>query len=276
MLGTADYLAPEQALDSHTVDIRADIYSLGATFYYLLTGKTPFGEGTVAQKLFWHQSRKPKGVRELRPDVPVAVEAIIMKMMAKDPAGRYQTPAELADALAPLTQESIAAPPENEMPRLSPAASGKTGEGSHHDANEATAISSKPETPRALQNMGTSLAAKPYRPAASPAPLPSPPVPPPAPHVGNGVKAAPPAAPPPPVTQPAVQSAVATQAAPSPAPEPAVEADPEPEFAWQALASETEELTAGADDTAPTKEKPPGGRLAAAGEAQCACATRAS
>ena len=57
VLGTADYLAPEQALDSHAVDIRADIYSLGATFYFLLTGSPPFPEGSVAQKLIWHQNR---------------------------------------------------------------------------------------------------------------------------------------------------------------------------------------------------------------------------
>src|SRR5262245_47102122 len=56
VLGTADYLAPEQAMDSHTVDIRADIYSLGATFYFLLTGSPPFPEGSVAQKLIWHQN----------------------------------------------------------------------------------------------------------------------------------------------------------------------------------------------------------------------------
>ena len=63
VLGTADYLAPEQALDSHTVDIRADIYSLGATFYYLLTGSAPFPEGSVAQKLIWHQNRQPRPVQ---------------------------------------------------------------------------------------------------------------------------------------------------------------------------------------------------------------------
>ncbi|HEY8505377.1 MAG TPA: serine/threonine-protein kinase, partial [Gemmataceae bacterium] len=57
VLGTADYLAPEQAIDSHAVDIRADIYSLGATFYFLLTAHPPFSEGTVAQKLIWHQTR---------------------------------------------------------------------------------------------------------------------------------------------------------------------------------------------------------------------------
>src|SRR5206468_3952680 len=89
VLGTADYLSPEQAIDSHTVDIRADIYSLGATFYYLLTGKTPFGEGTVAQKLLWHQSRQPKPLTDYRNDVPAEVVQIISRMMAKEPSQRY-------------------------------------------------------------------------------------------------------------------------------------------------------------------------------------------
>ncbi len=124
VLGTADYLAPEQALDSHDVDIRADLYSLGATFYFCLTGNTPFNEGTVAQKLIWHQTRQPKPVRALRPEVPEDVAAIIEKLMAKDREQRYQTPAEVVEALAPWTQEPIGPPPEKEMPRLSPAASG--------------------------------------------------------------------------------------------------------------------------------------------------------
>src|SRR4029077_2617954 len=89
VLGTADYLAPEQAVDSHSVDIRADIYSLGATFYYLLTGRTPVGEGAVAQKLLWHQSRQPKPVTEYRKDVPPDLSAILLKMMSKEPADRY-------------------------------------------------------------------------------------------------------------------------------------------------------------------------------------------
>src|SRR5437764_7167730 len=92
VLGTADYLAPEQALDSHGVDIRADVYSLGATFYFVLTGRTPFGEGSVAQKLIWHQTRQPKPIRSLRPDVPEKLVAIVDRMMAKDPAGRYPAP----------------------------------------------------------------------------------------------------------------------------------------------------------------------------------------
>src|SRR5262249_47305601 len=68
--GTADYLAPEQVTDSHHVDIRADIYSLGGTFYFLLVGQPPFGEGSLPQKLIWHQLRDPAPLRERRPDVP--------------------------------------------------------------------------------------------------------------------------------------------------------------------------------------------------------------
>jgi len=127
VLGTADYLAPEQALDSHTVDIRADVYSLGATFYFTLTGKPPFAEGTVAQKLMWHQTRQPRSIRLTRPEVPEAVCAIIDKMMAKDPAQRYQTPLEIVEALAPFTQTPIAPPPESEMPQLSRAAMASDG-----------------------------------------------------------------------------------------------------------------------------------------------------
>ncbi len=124
VLGTADYLAPEQALDSHSVDIRADIYSLGATFYFCLTGRTPFAEGSVAQKLIWHQTRQPKSIRQLRPETPESIAALVERMMAKDPAQRPQSPMEVADAIAPWTQTPIPPPPEHEMPQLSPAAMG--------------------------------------------------------------------------------------------------------------------------------------------------------
>jgi serine/threonine protein kinase len=126
VLGTADYLAPEQALDSHAVDIRADIYSLGATFYFCLTGRTPFTEGSVAQKLIWHQTRAPKPIRSLRPEVTEQLVAIIDKMMAKDPTQRYQTPIEVAQALEPFTRTEIGPPPADEMPQLSPALMGGT------------------------------------------------------------------------------------------------------------------------------------------------------
>ncbi len=125
VLGTADYLAPEQALESHTVDIRADIYSLGATFYFLLTGSVLFPEGSVAQKLIWHQSRTPKPVKALRPDTPDEVVAVLARMMEKDADKRYQTPAEVMAALAPWVATPIPPPSDRELPVLSPAASGR-------------------------------------------------------------------------------------------------------------------------------------------------------
>jgi serine/threonine protein kinase len=122
VLGTADYLAPEQAMDSHSVDVRADIYSLGATFYYMLTGNPPFTEGTVAQKLIWHQTKPPKPIADYRKDVQPEIIAIVQKMMAKDPTNRFQTPTEIALALEPFVRTPIAPPSDDEMPRLSPAA----------------------------------------------------------------------------------------------------------------------------------------------------------
>src|SRR5262249_40656756 len=126
--------------DSHGVDIRADVYSLGATFYFLLTGRTPFGEGTTAQKLIWQQTRRPKPITDVRADVPAGMLAVIDKMMDKDRARRYRTPAEVADALAPWVQGPIDPPSEGELPQLSLAASG-AGPGA-----EPTQISS-PQTP---------------------------------------------------------------------------------------------------------------------------------
>jgi len=122
VLGTADYLAPEQAVDSHEVDIRADIYSLGATFYYCLTGKPPFGEGTVAQKLIWHQTKQPKPLLQIRSDIPERLVAVIEKMMSKDAAQRYQRPVEIFDAVGALTETPISPPKTAEMPALSLAA----------------------------------------------------------------------------------------------------------------------------------------------------------
>jgi serine/threonine protein kinase len=127
VLGTADYLAPEQALDSHTVDIRADIYSLGATFYFLLSGSPPFPEGSVAQKLIWHQNRPPRPLKSLRGDVPDELAAAVERMMAKDPAARFQTPAEVVRALAGWVTTPIPPPAERELPALSPAVAGGQG-----------------------------------------------------------------------------------------------------------------------------------------------------
>ena len=95
VLGTADYLAPEQALDSHTVDARADLYSLGCTLYFMVTGQPPFTEGTLAQRLIAHQMKTPTAVESLRVDLPRSLAAIIRKMMEKQPDDRYATAAEI-------------------------------------------------------------------------------------------------------------------------------------------------------------------------------------
>ncbi len=99
VLGTADYLAPEQALDSHTVDARADIYGLGCTMYFLLTGRPPFIEGTLTQRLMAHQTKTPPAIESLRTDTPASLAAIVRKMMAKKPEDRHTTARETADAL---------------------------------------------------------------------------------------------------------------------------------------------------------------------------------
>ena len=99
VVGTVDFLAPEQARDASSVDIRADLYGLGCTFYYLLTGQPPFNGATVTNKLFKHALEEPERVEHLRPEVPPTVAVVIRKLMAKRPDDRYQTPAELAVAL---------------------------------------------------------------------------------------------------------------------------------------------------------------------------------
>ena len=134
VLGTADYVAPEQALNSHDVDIRADIYSLGCTFYFLLTGSVPFPGGKSAQKLIAHQTKEPEPIRNQRADVPEEMEALVAQMMAKDPANRPQTPAEVVEALGPWTGTAIPPPADDEMPQLCPAARGVRG-GRHRSTN---------------------------------------------------------------------------------------------------------------------------------------------
>jgi serine/threonine-protein kinase len=92
LTGTADYVSPEQARNASIVDTRSDIYSLGCTFVYLLTGEPPFPGRTLMQKLLQHQQAPPPPLRVMRPDVPEELEQIVHKMMAKDPADRYQIP----------------------------------------------------------------------------------------------------------------------------------------------------------------------------------------
>ncbi|QGJ70570.1 Serine/threonine protein kinase [Planctomycetales bacterium 10988] len=99
MLGTADYLSPEQAVDSHNVDARADIYSLGCTMYFLLTGHPPFSEGSMALRLMKHQTEPPPPISNDRPDVPEALVKICDHTMEKAAEDRYQSAGEIAKDL---------------------------------------------------------------------------------------------------------------------------------------------------------------------------------
>jgi serine/threonine protein kinase len=119
VLGTADYLAPEQAV-SNVVDVRADIYSLGGTMYFMLTGQTPFPDGTIAAKLVAHRMREPQPVESFRSDVPPGVLDVLRRMMAKEAVDRYQEPIEVAEALAEWANQPVAPPPDREMPGLCP------------------------------------------------------------------------------------------------------------------------------------------------------------
>jgi serine/threonine-protein kinase len=100
VMGTADYLAPEQAVNSHYVDRRADIYSLGCTLYFMLTGHPPFPTGNLAQRIAMHQTQEPADIRVSRPDCPSTLVAICKQMMMKKADWRYQNCVDLkADLL---------------------------------------------------------------------------------------------------------------------------------------------------------------------------------
>ncbi|NUQ62370.1 MAG: protein kinase [Pirellulales bacterium] len=100
VLGTVDYMSPELAVRSPETDLRADIYSLGCTLYFLLTGRPPFPEGTLPERIVKHQTAEPERIEKIRPEVPGDLVAICRKMMAKKPVDRYQTCEEIAKLLA--------------------------------------------------------------------------------------------------------------------------------------------------------------------------------
>ncbi len=120
IIGTPEYLAPEQATDSRLVDIRTDLYSLGCTFYFILSGQPPFPHGTIMEKVVKHQFVKPEPLESLRRDVPESVSRIVAKLLAKKPEERFQTPMELAEELSKYLSE---VPPASEQPQLASTAS---------------------------------------------------------------------------------------------------------------------------------------------------------
>jgi eukaryotic-like serine/threonine-protein kinase len=145
-LGTVDYMAPEQVVNPHLVDIRADLYSLGCTFYEMLTGHVPFPKGSPVQKLLAHRTEEPVPVQQERPEVPEEVAVIVHTLLSKQPTRRYQTPGEAAEAMAevlirmsatdvdldwkpPLNRKGTApaAPAENESPAAEEEDAGEAG-----------------------------------------------------------------------------------------------------------------------------------------------------
>jgi formylglycine-generating enzyme required for sulfatase activity len=128
MLGTPDYIAPEQIRDSQSADIRADIYSLGCSLYCLLSGGPPFGGTNLWDIYQAHFSMDASPLHGVRPGVSVELAALVSKMMAKDPGHRFQTPGEVAQALTPFfligTPGSMASKPQASSavpPRTEPA-----------------------------------------------------------------------------------------------------------------------------------------------------------
>jgi putative intracellular protease/amidase len=115
-LARPDYIAPEQAVDASSADIRADIYSLGCTFYYLLTGGPPFPGGSALDKLQAHRKAQPEPLANRRPDTPPEIVALVEQMLAKDPSRRFQTPVELAQALAAIQKAAKVSESEVQAP----------------------------------------------------------------------------------------------------------------------------------------------------------------
>ena len=126
VLGTADYLSPEQAKDSHKADARSDIYALGCTFHYLLTGRPPFAKGTLAERIQAHLRNPPPNLLDERPDTPPALVELFFRMLEKHPDARPQTAGDVATTLAAWLAANDGAGPQGraEPTRRPPPASG--------------------------------------------------------------------------------------------------------------------------------------------------------
>jgi serine/threonine protein kinase len=141
VLGTADYLAPEQARDSHLADRRSDIYSLGCTLFYLLVGRAPFAKGSLAERIQAHMKKPPPNLLDERADVPPAIAELYFRMLEKHPDARPQSAREIADSLAAWLAATADAvprgrpePPRRAPPRRSPSGTADPGSSNVHTA----------------------------------------------------------------------------------------------------------------------------------------------
>jgi formylglycine-generating enzyme required for sulfatase activity/serine/threonine protein kinase len=167
MLGTPDYIAPEQIRDSQSADIRADIYSLGCTFYYLVTGGPPFASNNLWGLYQAHLSMDAAPLDSVRPGVPAELAALVARMMAKEPEDRFQSPGDVARALTPFVSDGTRASVESK-----PAASAAARAAAQPAAPTATTPPPLPRNP---------APPKPARPiaatASAPPPIPNDPTP---------------------------------------------------------------------------------------------------
>ncbi len=126
LMGTVDYMAPEQALDVKRADQRADIYSLGCTLYFLLAGRAIAPDGTMTTKLLWHQTHAVPSLLDIAPDAPPALDELFQRMLAKKPDDRPQSLAEVLQALEPIRRE-LGLSPDNDSAWMRPPGPGEYG-----------------------------------------------------------------------------------------------------------------------------------------------------
>ena len=105
-MGSLDYMPPEQAIDARKADARSDLYALGCTLFHLLLGRPPFVAKGPMQKVMAHKQTPPPSLVALRADAPPWLDAVLQKLLAKDPAARYQSAEELVAALSPAAAGS--------------------------------------------------------------------------------------------------------------------------------------------------------------------------
>ena len=117
VMGTVDYMPPEQTMDSKAVDHRADIYSLGCTMYHLLTGKPIYDSESLVGKIIAHREQEIPSLREARPDIPARLDEIFQRMVAKKPDDRHQSMQDVVDDLESLGEPASAEPQEKTPPK---------------------------------------------------------------------------------------------------------------------------------------------------------------
>jgi serine/threonine protein kinase len=165
-MGTPEYSAPEQATDARTADIRADLYSLGCTLYCLLAGRPPFQEDTAIKTIMAHLEKAPRPLPEVRPDVPEGLWAVAARLLAKDPARRYQQPAEVARALVPFIKSGPKVPAPPPPPRTASTVRGTAAGG---DTSRAPSAAPGPRPrPATSRQSATAPQAPPFAELASP------------------------------------------------------------------------------------------------------------